>query len=160
MVVENPQGVSGKYEVNRELGVIELDRIPATPIPFPFDYGFMPGTWCNSDDDPIDIMVIMPVASFPGCVLNVRVIGMYRLVDTGEQDDKIIAVCEGDETFSDVKDVKDVPRQYLERIEFFWKNYVGLASDKETEGHGWADKAEAEHYINSCIERYAKKFNK
>ncbi len=82
MVVENPKGGSGKYEVDEDLGVIKLDRLLATPMSFPFEYGFIPGTWSRTDDDPLDIMVIMPIATFPGCILDVRVIGLYRMVDT------------------------------------------------------------------------------
>ena len=158
MVVENPRGAEGKYELNKELGIVELDRILAAPMPFPFEYGFIPGTWSCFDDDPLDIMAIMPIATFPGCLLDVRVIGMFRMMDTGEEDNKILAVCKGDETFKQVHDLDEMPSMYLKKIEFFWENYKKLSPKKSTDGLGWSSRGVAEKYIEESIKCYREKF--
>ena len=159
MVVENPRGFAGKYEVHKELGIISLDRMLAAPMPFPFEYGFIPGTWSGEDDDPLDIMCILPVPTFPGCLLEVRVVGIYRMTDTGEEDDKILAVAAGDDTFEHVKDLKDMPEDHLKRIEFFWENYKKLAPGKSTEGRGWGSRKEAETFIENGINCYKDTFS-
>lgn len=158
MVVENPQGVSGKYEVDTKLGIIGLDRVLAAPMPFPFEYGFIPGTWSTSDNDPLDIMVLLPIATFPGCVLHVRIIGLYRMVDTGQEDNKVLAVCDGDETYTAITDISDVPKRQLKRIAFFWENYKNLALRKSTEGHGWSNASVAEKCIEAAIDTYTVTF--
>jgi inorganic pyrophosphatase len=158
MVVENPRGVSGKYEIHKEYGIVGMDRVLAAPMPFPFEYGIVPRTWSEHDDDPLDIMVVLPISTFPGCLLEVRVVGLYKMVDTGKEDHKVLAVAQGDDTFQDVREIDDVPRHYLKRIEFFWENYKELSPRKETEGKGWASRAEAEKFIAGGMEYYTEKF--
>lgn len=158
MVVENPRGVSGKYEINKEYGIIGMDRVLTAPMPFPFEYGIVPRTWSKYDNDPLDIMAILPISTFPGCLLDVRVVGLYKMIDTGKEDNKVLAIAEGDDTFQDVMDLDDVPKHYLKRIEFFWENYKELSPRKETEGKGWAARAEAENFLTAGMEYYNQKF--
>ncbi|MEA3356988.1 MAG: inorganic diphosphatase, partial [Patescibacteria group bacterium] len=71
MIVENPCGVSEKYEVNKEFGIIGLDRHLEAPMPFPFEYGFIPGTWNKADGDPVDVMALLPNPTFVSCLLTI-----------------------------------------------------------------------------------------
>ncbi|MBN2100895.1 inorganic diphosphatase [Candidatus Dojkabacteria bacterium] len=158
MIVETPKGVSNKYEVDEEYGIIGMDRTLDTPMPFPFEYGFIPGTWSDPDDDPVDVMALMTGATFPGCLLYIRVIGMYRLIDSGQQDNKILAVCAHDGAFADVKDVKDLSSQQLKKVEFFWENYKNLTPGKGTEGEGWSSSSVAKKHIEEAISNFKKKF--
>ncbi len=159
MVVENYKGGENKYEVNKEYGVIGLDRVLHAPMPFSFEYGFIPGTWNEEDDDPVDIIALMNTSTFPGCLLNVRPIGMFKLDDTGEEDNKILAVSTGDPAYEGVDDVKDVPERTLKKIEFFWENYKKMTPDKFTEGKGWESRDVAIEYVKKAIDFYAEKFS-
>jgi inorganic pyrophosphatase len=158
MIVENPSGVSTKYEVNKEYGIIGLDRFLHIPMAFPFEYGFVPCTWNESDDDPVDIMALMSGSTFVGCLLEVRIIGMYKLIDTGEVDNKVLAVCSHDKMFSDVETIDDLSSYYLKEIEFFWTNYKNLTPGKNTEGKGWSQRKEALNFVENAVEFYGKKF--
>lgn len=160
MIVENPRGVSCKFEIDKEYGIIGLDRLLKVPMGFPFEYGFIPGSWSESDDDPVDIMALIGGGTFVGCLMHVKIIGMYRLIDTGEVDNKVLAVCDGDEAFSDVNDLKDLSLHFLKKIEFFWQNYKNLTPYKNTKGLGWSAKATAEKYIQTAIQNYVEKFGK
>jgi inorganic pyrophosphatase len=158
MIVENPSGVSTKYEVNKEYGIIGLDRFLHIPMAFPFEYGFIPQSWNKSDDDPIDIMALMSGSTFVGCLLQVRIVGMYKLIDTGEIDNKVLAVCSHDKMFNEVETIEDLPGYYLKEIEFFWQNYKNLTPGKETEGRGWADRTDAVKFVDKAIKNYQVKF--
>lgn len=160
MIVENPRGVSCKFEIDKEYGIIGLDRLLKVPMGFPFEYGFIPGTWNESDNDPVDIMVLIGGGTFVGCLMHVKVIGMYRLIDTGEVDNKVLAVCDGDEMFTGVDDLKDISTHFMKKIEFFWTNYKTLTPRKDTKGLGWSSKASAEKYIQSAMQYYEEKFHK
>ncbi len=159
MIVENPSGVSTKYEVDKEYGIIGLDRFLHIPMAFPFEYGFVPQSWNKSDDDPVDIMALMSGSTFVGCLLHVRIIGMYRLIDTGEADNKVLAVCSHDTMFDDVESLDDLPNHYLKEIEFFWQNYKNLTPRKNTEGRGWSTRSVAEKFVEDAVDNYNEKFN-
>lgn len=160
-VVECPAGTSGKFEINKEFGIIGLDRYLAVPMAFPFDYGFIPGTWSPGDDDPVDIMVMNSVSTFPSCLLYVRIIGMYKFIDGDERDYKVLAVCADDKMYSTVEDLKDISVAQLKLYSFFWKNYKSLTKRKRSKSRtfGWGDKKMALEFIEKCIKHYHKKFD-
>jgi inorganic pyrophosphatase len=159
MIVENPSGVSTKYEVNKKYGVIGLDRFLHIPMAFPFEYGFMPHTWNKSDDDPVDVMVLLSGSTFVGCLLEVKIIGMYKLIDTGEEDNKVLSVCAHDTMFKDIDNLDELPNHYINKIEFFWAYYKKLTPNKETEGKGWASKSTAIKYVDKSINYYNQIFD-
>ena len=106
-VIEIPKGSHNKYEVDKETGLIKLDRVLWTANFYPFDYGFFPQTlW--EDGDPLDVIVVATNPFVPGCLVDVRPVGVMRMVDSGESDDKIIAVPTKDPRWEEVKSIDDI----------------------------------------------------
>lgn len=157
-VVEIPKGSTNKYEYSTEWGAFKLDRVLYQTVFFPTEYGFVPGTWNEKDGDPLDIMVLATFPTFPGCVISCRPIGVIKIVDTGEEDDKILAVALNDPRFEQIKNLDDLPPHAKKEITNFWENYAQLQPEKETKVEGWAGKQEAEKMISQTIEAYEKKF--
>ena len=100
VVVEIPKGSRNKYELNKELGMIQLDRVLYSSLHYPGDYGLIPQTWYD-DGDPLDILVMTNSPTFPGCVLQARPIGLFRMTDRDLPDDKVLAVLEKDPFYAD-----------------------------------------------------------
>src|SRR5438874_9747419 len=103
-VIEIPQGSVNKYEYDKQLQVFRLDRTLHSPVHYPGDYGFIPSTLAL-DGDPLDVLVLVEAPSFPGCVIEVRPIGVLRMIDKGERDSKVLAVSAGDPRYAEVKNV-------------------------------------------------------
>lgn len=135
-VIEIPQGSVHKYEYDKELHVFRLDRTLHSPVHYPGDYGFIPST-LGRDGDPLDVLVLVDAASFPGCVIEVRPIGVLRMVDQGQHDEKILAVVHNDPVYRQVNDCPDVFPHLLREIEHFFSIYKNLEG-KKTEIAGWA----------------------
>jgi inorganic pyrophosphatase len=134
-VIEIPQGSVHKYEYDKELHVFRLDRTLHSPVHYPGDYGFVPST-LGQDGDPLDILVPVDAPSFPGCVIEVRPIGLLRMVDQGERDEKILAVVESDPVYRQVRHCRDLFPHLLREIEHFFSIYKELEG-KKTEIAGW-----------------------
>jgi inorganic pyrophosphatase len=143
-VVEIPQGSVHKYEYDEELQVFRLDRTLYSPVHYPGDYGFIPGT-LGRDGDPVDVLVMVDAPSFPGCVIEVRPIGVLRMIDQGEQDEKILCVVENDPVYRQIKDCDELFPHLLREIEHFFSIYKSLEG-KKTEIAGWSG-AEAAHKL-------------
>src|SRR6187399_740125 len=92
VVVEVPKGSKNKYELDKETGLLKLDRVLHSAVHYPANYGFIPRTFCD-DNDPLDILVISQIEMQPLCLVEARIIGVMRMLDQGEADDKLIAVC-------------------------------------------------------------------
>ncbi|HEV7449042.1 MAG TPA: inorganic diphosphatase [Candidatus Paceibacterota bacterium] len=125
--IETPQGSSNKYELNKETGMIQLDRANYSGIPFPFNYGFVPQTLWH-DGDALDVVLL---TSFPipaGILVPARPIGFMEMQDTGEGDAKIIAVPLEDRRWDDMKDISDVNRHMVKEIKQFFETYKALKS--------------------------------
>ena len=135
-VVEIPQGSVHKYEYDKQLHVFRLDRTLYSPVHYPGDYGFVPGT-LGQDGDPVDILILVDAPSFPGCVIEVRPIGLLRMVDQGKHDEKILAVAENDPVYREVRDCGDVFPHLLREVEHFFSIYKNLEG-KKTEIAGWS----------------------
>lgn len=155
-VVEVPKGSRNKYEYSKKAGVIKLDRVLYSPLHYPGDYGFVPQSY-YPDGDPLDVLVMMTEATFPGCVIEARPIGMLRLIDAGETDDKILSVPAHDPNFSDYHDLPDVHPHYPKEIEHFFLTYKHLEG-KKVESKGWANRDEAIKAITFSMELYREKF--
>src|SRR5579864_8054572 len=106
-VVEIPKGSVNKYEYDVKLQVFRLDRTLFSPVHYPGDYGFIPET-LGLDGDPLDVLVLVEAPSFPGCLIEVRPIGVLQMVDQGKKDEKILAVAESDPLYKDVHDYSQV----------------------------------------------------
>lgn len=121
-VIEIGKGSKVKYELDKKSGLIKVDRILYSSVVYPHNYGFIPRTLCE-DEDPIDVLVIMQEPVLPGCFLRARAIGLMPMIDQGEKDDKIIAVCADDPEYRDFKDIKELPPHRLAEIRRFFEDY-------------------------------------
>ncbi|HMQ53727.1 MAG TPA: inorganic diphosphatase [Anaerolineae bacterium] len=158
VVVEIPKGSRNKYEYGKELGVIKLDRVLFSSLHYPGDYGLIPRTFYD-DGDALDVLVMINEPTFPGCVIEARPIGLFKMLDQGAADDKVLAVPARDPRFDGYKDIKDIPQHFLKEVGHFFEVYKDLEG-KRTKPVGWegADIAKAE--INRAIQLYAVKYNK
>jgi inorganic pyrophosphatase len=128
-LIEIPKGSRAKYEVDKESGLIKLDRVIYASMYYPLNYGFIPQT-LGEDHDPLDIVVLTQVSVVPLCLIPSKVIGVMQMVDRGEADDKIIAVAEQDPSVSHINDVKDLPDHLMAELRHFFENYKTLENKK------------------------------
>ncbi len=145
-----------KYELDKESGLIALDRVLYGANFYPANYGFIPKTYCD-DKDPLDILVLSSVDFLPGCLVNAKVIGVMQMVDGGEQDDKIIAVCADDKEVSHINDISQLPEHKLAQIKNFFEEYKKLQK-KSVEVKEFYGREKALEIVNEAIELYNKTF--
>lgn len=153
-VVEIPKGSRNKYEYDKDKEAFALDRVLYSPFHYPAEYGIIPQTLWD-DGDPMDILVLMDEATFPGCIIETRPIGVMRMIDGGDSDDKILGVPVNDPRFQDVKDIQDVPQAFLNEIIHFFQDYKKLEG-KKTEVLGWENAEKAFEAIVHSMELYKK----
>ncbi len=158
VIVEINKGSKNKYEIDKETGLIALDRVAHTSQDFPFDYGFIPQTiW--DDGDAIDVVILTTYPLFPGLLVRVRPVAIMNMIDSGEGDDKVIAVPVDDPRWADVKDLKDINKHTLKEIEHFYSTYKKL-QNKEVKVNGFKGKSDAEKAFDRGIKMYKEKFSK
>ena len=151
-VIEIPlEGIS-KYEYDKELHVFRLDRNLFSPVHYPGDYGFIPST-LGDDGDPLDVLVLVDTPSFPGCVQEVRPIGVLDMVDQGQGDEKILAVGEGNPRYNDVNEYSDIYPHILKEITHFFSIYKDLEG-KRVEIKGWHDAAYARDQVIKATKQF------
>lgn len=121
-VIEIPRGSKVKYELDKETGMLYIDRILYSSVVYPHNYGFIPRTLCE-DNDPLDILVLMQESVAPMCFLRAKPIGLMPMLDQGEQDDKVIAVHADDPEFSVYSDISEIPAHRLMEIRRFFEDY-------------------------------------
>ena len=155
-LVEIPKGDTNKYEYDKKFGVFKLDRVLYEAVFYPTEYGIIPQTLNKEDGDPLDVMVLSTFPTFPGCVISCRPIGVLRLVDSGEKDNKIIAVPADDPRFEEIKDLNDLAVHTKKEIKNFWENYAELQPDKKITIKGWSGKEKAHQLIKTAIKTYQK----
>ena len=144
-LVEIPKGSRNKYTWDEVLGGIKLDRFLFTSVVYPTDYGFIPGTR-SPKGSPLDAMVCVSAPTFPGCVIPVRVIAVFRTKDEAGQDDKLLCVPHEDPNWSHLKELDDLPSQLRVEIEHFFSIYK-TPEGKEVEIQGWEDRGSAERLL-------------
>ena len=144
-VIEISMGSSVKYELDKKTGLLRVDRILYSAVFYPANYGFIPQTLAE-DGDPLDVLVLVEAPSFPGCLMEVRPIGVLQMVDQGKKDEKILAVAESDPLYRQVNDASQVPPHTLREIEHFFSIYKYL-EDKRTEMAGWGNADAARQII-------------
>ncbi|MDP3962242.1 MAG: inorganic diphosphatase [bacterium] len=152
VIIEIPKGSKNKYEIDKKTGLIVLDRVSHTSQDFPFDYGFIPQTHWH-DGDPLDVVVLTTYPLFPGILVRVRPVAIMGMLDSGEADDKIIAVPVDDPRWNDVKDLKDLNAHTLREIEHFYSTYKKL-QNKEVLIKDFAGKDRAEEAFHAGIKMY------
>lgn len=141
VVIEIPKGSQDKYEYDEKLDVIKLDRVSYGSQRFPFNYGFIPQTRAE-DGDHLDAVVLSTNPFVPGVVVVCRPVGFIEMVDSGEGDNKIIAVPVEDPRFADIKSLDDLPKHFLKEVKNFWETYKTLQG-KEVVVKGFAGKDRA-----------------
>lgn len=156
VVVEINRGSKNKYEVDKETGLIALDRVLYSAQDFPFDYGFVPQSlW--EDNDPLDVVILTTYPLLPGILARVRPVGLIKMIDNGEADDKIIAVPTDDPRWATVKDLADINPHQLKEIEHFFTTYKKL-QNKEVVINGFQGKAEAQAVFAKGLDLYNQKY--
>ena len=151
-VIEIPRGSRNKYELDKDSGLMRLDRVLYSAVHYPGDYGFIPRT-LHEDGDPLDVLVRINEPTFPGCQIDVRPVGVLKLLDRGEPDDKILAVPSHDPQHNEYFDIADLPGHYLREIEHFFGIYKDLEG-KRVEIVGWEKSERALEIIVDSIRRY------
>jgi inorganic pyrophosphatase len=156
VIVEIPGETRNKYEFDHEGGFIRLDRVLASPLHYPADYGLIPRTLYD-DGDPLDVLVLIKEATFPGCVLVARPIGLFRMLDQDAPDDKILAVANNDPLYDDYRELGDVHSHYLREVAHFFNRYKDLEG-KRVETIGWESRAMALERISHAMRLYREHF--
>ncbi|PAN27401.1 hypothetical protein PAHAL_5G078000 [Panicum hallii] len=121
-VVEISKGSKVKYELDKNTGLIKVDRVLYSSVVYPHNYGFIPRTLCE-DNDPMDVLVLMQEPVLPGCFLRARAIGLMPMIDQGEKDDKIIAVCTDDPEYRHYNDLSELSPHRVQEIRRFFEDY-------------------------------------
>lgn len=124
-IIEIPKGSKGKYEMDKESGLLRLDRVLFSSVHYPANYGFIPQTYCD-DNDPLDILVICSIDVAPMCIVEAKVIGAMEMVDGNERDDKIIAVARNDMSVNYINDISELPPHTLIELKRFFEDYKML----------------------------------
>ena len=158
VIIEVPVGGQPiKYELDKESGVLVVDRFLYTPMFYPGNYGFVPHT-LSEDGDPIDVLVCNTRPLVPGCVINVRPVGVLIMEDNAGLDEKIIAVPSSDLTMrhDHVREYSDIPQITLQQIEHFFEHYKDLEPGKWVKIGDWHGTEDAQGLIVTAIERAKK----
>ncbi|MEL6400410.1 MAG: inorganic diphosphatase [Cyanobacteria bacterium P01_A01_bin.70] len=150
VLVEIPAGSKNKYEFDKDMGALILDRVLFSSVQYPYDYGFVPNTLAD-DGDPLDGMVLMDQPTFPGCVIASRPIGMLEMIDGGDRDEKILCVPAEDPRFAQVNSLDDIAAHRLDEIAEFFRSYKNL-ENKVTEILGWQNVDKVKPLVQQCIE--------
>lgn len=150
VVIEIPKGSRNKYEFDEELGVIKLDRVQFTALSHPADYGFIPETR-SEDGDHLDAFVMMDSSVFPGCLVEGRPIGLLRMVDDGDRDEKIICVPAKDVRYDHITELDQLSPHFKKEVAHFFEHVKDL-QDKVTTIEGWEDAASAKAEIKRAYE--------
>jgi len=151
--VEIPKGSRNKYEYDEELGAVKFDRFLFSSVVYPTDYGFLMGH-LGADGDPLDGMVCVSEATFPGCIIPVKAVALFRMHDEKGEDDKIVCVPTHDPNWNTVAELEDLPRQLRDEISHFFSIYKDL-EDKVVEIGGWASREQALKVIEEAKRRQA-----
>ena len=130
-------GSRNKYELDKATGMMKLDRVLYSSVHYPGDYGFIPRT-LHEDGDPLDVLVLVKEQTFSGCMIDVRPLGVLRMLDRGEPDDKILAVPLHDPYYEEFFDIADIPRHQLKEVEYFFSTYKDLEG-KRVRDHGMGE---------------------
>ncbi len=151
-VVEIPSRSRNKYELDKASGLFRLDRLLYSAVHYPGDYGFIPQTLAE-DGDPCDILVLTTEPTFTGCLIDARPIGLLRMLDRGEHDDKVLAVPAEDPFQNEFSEYTDLPSHTLREIAHFFEIYKDLEG-KRVQVVGWEGSAAAREEVQRSIGRY------
>ena len=151
-VIEIPKGSKNKYELDKDTGLLRLDRVLYTSTHYPANYGFIPRTYAD-DGDPLDVLVLCSEPIYPMTLMRVYPIGVMRMIDDGKMDDKIIAVPVSDPTYRGIKSIDELPAHIFDEIMHFFTVYKQL-ENKQTAVKTLFDYKEAIEIVRLAIESY------
>ncbi len=157
VVIEIPKGSKVKYELDKQSGLLKLDRILYTSTHYPANYGFIPRTYAD-DLDPLDVLVLCSETIYPLTVVKCYPIGVITMLDNGRNDEKIIAIPFDDPTYNSYKEISEIPKHIFDEMTHFFSVYKSL-ENKETVVDEVQGKDEALHIIQAAIDNYKEKFN-
>lgn len=158
VIIEINKGSKNKYEVDKKTGLIALDRVSYTAQDFPFDYGFVPRSLWH-DGDPLDVVLLTTHPLLPGILVKSRPVAIMRMVDSGEGDDKVIAVPVDDPRFEKMQDISDINPHFLKELEHFYSTYKKL-QNKVVEVTGFEGKKAAEEAFEESLRLYSEKYGR
>ena len=158
-IIEIPMGTKNKYEIDKARNRIKLDRVLYSQMTYPAEYGYIENTLAE-DDDPLDILVMASTKTFPGCIVDARVIGALDMIDNGEKDYKIIAVMDSDPRFSHIHKMEDIQDHMIREIKHFFRTYKDLQQNKTVEVLDFHDKDFAVKLIEQSVKRYQRHIQK
>src|SRR3989344_2831625 len=158
VIIEINKGSKNKYEIDKETGMIALDRVAHTAQDFPFDYGFVPQTYWH-DGDALDVILLTTYPLLPGILVEVRPVALMKMIDSGDQDDKVIAVPSSDPRFAEMKNLSDINKHTIKEIEHFYSTYKKL-QNKEVKVTGFEGRDKALAAVTEGLAMYKTKFSK
>jgi inorganic pyrophosphatase len=158
VIIEINKFSKNKYEIDKDTGLIALDRAMHTAQDYPFDYGFVPQTLWD-DDDALDVVVLTTYPLFPGILVSVRPVAIMTMIDGGESDDKMIAVPVDDPRWEEIKDLDDINKHTLKEMEHFFSTYKKI-QNKEVVVNGFRGKTDALAAVERSRKLYTEKFGK
>ncbi|MBQ4090790.1 MAG: inorganic diphosphatase [Clostridia bacterium] len=153
-VIEIPKGSNCKYELDKQTGMLRLDRVLYTATHYPANYGFIPHTFAD-DGDPLDVLVLCSESIFPMTLVQVYPVGAIRMIDGGKMDDKIIAIPFSDPTYKNIRSINELPSHIFDEIMHFFSVYKQL-EHKETAVEMLVDRSDALNIVARAIEDYDK----
>src|SRR4029079_10036491 len=151
-VVEIPFGSRNKYELDKKTGIMKLDRVLSAAGHYPGSHGLIPHS-LHEDGDQLDVLVLVKEQTFSGCMIDVRPLGVLKMLDRGEPDDKILAVPLHDPYYEEFFDIADIPRHVLKEVEYFFSTYKDLEG-KRVQIKGWEKSEFGMRVITDSIARY------
>ena len=155
-IIEIPKNSRAKYELDKESGILILDRVLYSSINYPANYGFIPRTYCE-DHDPLDILVMSQIEISSMCIVESKVLGVMRMLDGGEMDDKIIAVAANDMSVNHLDDISDLPEHAIKELRSFFEDYKKL-EHKTVSVEEFQDRDVAMQVIEQSVIDYNEKF--
>jgi inorganic pyrophosphatase len=157
-VIEIPQGSRAKYEIDKDSGLLKLDRVIYSSFYYPCNYGFIPQTY-GDDKDPLDILVISSLPVQALCLMQAKVIGVMQMIDSGDADDKIIAVAANDPSVNHYNNIKEIPPHFFEELRHFFEEYKRL-ENKSVQVNEFGDHEKAQTIIEDAMKLYNDNFKK
>lgn len=155
-IIEIPQGSRCKYEIDKDSGLLKLDRVIFSSFYYPCNYGFIPQTY-GGDKDPLDILVITSLPVVPLTLMSAKVVGVMQMIDGGDADDKIIAVAAHDPGVNHYNNIEELPKHFFDELRHFFEEYKKL-ENKTVSVEEFGDKSMALKIIEEAISYYKECF--